>query len=253
MHDEIIKKIIHIFVTIFITVLMATLIALLILKYNVEGEDNMPFELSKIMVISTASGVDIDDIQLENSQVMRRLEIMQDNDIYLEIKKNKNYEETEIIDKIIIDNFKIEEKPQKGTIKMYRPMGEGNSTYNNSDESEIKESLEYIGKENTNIKNLEIANQGGLILFRYSIADLGIYEVSNNEVKQDGTILSTQKVEYQDLQCKVSFDLSIKLKSDTIYTTTITLDLPSGNIITEGTSHYEKTNSEDIIFKRNLR
>ena len=66
MQDQIIKKIIHIFIAILITVLIATIIALLILKYNVEGEDNLPFELSKIMVISTAEGNDIEGEQTEN-------------------------------------------------------------------------------------------------------------------------------------------------------------------------------------------
>ena len=102
MQDQIIKKIIRIFIAILITILIATIIALLILKYNVEGEDNVPFELSKIMVISTGEGKDIQEEQSENKW---NLEILQNNDIYLEISKNKNYEEIEIIDKIIIDNL----------------------------------------------------------------------------------------------------------------------------------------------------
>ena len=62
MNDEI-KKIIHIFIIIFITVLIVTIIALLILKYNVEGENNMPFELSKIMVVSSAEGQENNEIK----------------------------------------------------------------------------------------------------------------------------------------------------------------------------------------------
>ena len=84
MQDQIIKKIIHIFIAILITVLIATIIALLILKYNVEGEDNLPFELSKIMVISTAEGNDIEGEQTENKW---NLKLSQNNDIYLEISK----------------------------------------------------------------------------------------------------------------------------------------------------------------------
>lgn len=253
MQDEVIKRIIRIFIVIFITVLVATLIALLILKYNVEGEDNMPFELSKILVISTAKGEDTQDIQIEKSEVIRNLKIIQNNDVYLEIKKNKNYKETEIIDKIIIDNLKVEKEPKVGTVKMYKPTEDGASPYNNIEENEIKEILEYTGKEKADIKNLEVTNQGALVLFRYAIEDLGTYTANDNAVKQDGTILSTQELDYKDIQCKVSFDLSIKLKSDMIYTGTIILDLPAGNIIEEGTSHYERTNLKDIIFRRNLR
>lgn len=250
MQDQIIKKVIRIFIAIFITILIATIIALLILKYNVEGEDNMPFELSKIMVISTGEGRDITEEQTENKW---NLEIVQNNDIYLEISKNKNYEEIEIIDKIIIDNLQVVEAPNIGTIKLYKPTQKENITYENIEENEIKEKLEYTGKENTSIKNLEIANQGGLILFRYAIEDLGIYTSDADEIKHDGTILKTQNIDYKDIQCKVSFDLSIKLKSDMIYTGTVTLDLPTGNIIEEGTSHYERTDLKEIIFRRNLR
>lgn len=250
MHDKTMRKIINTFIVIFITTLIATIIVLLIMKYHVEGENNMPFELSKIMVISTAEGLDISS---EETQAKWNLNIVQNNDVYLEISKNKNYKETEIIDKIIIDNFKIEEAPKKGIIKIYKPSTEENTTYKNITENEIQEDLTYSGKEKSDIKNLEIANQGGLILFRYAIEDLGQYASDIEEIKHDGTILSKIDVGYAELKCKISFDLSIKLKSDIIYTGNVTLNLPAGNIIEEGTSHYEKTSLTNIIFKRNLR
>lgn len=255
MYDRVIKKIIHIFIAIFITTLVATIIALLILKYNIEGEENMPFELSKIMIISGAEGIDISPGQQTGDT--RKLDIVQNNDIFLQISKNKNYEDTEIIDEIIIDNIKIEDAPELGTIKMYKPMQEEkeNLIYENSEENEIKEQLIYTGKENSNIKNLEIANQGSLIPFRCSIQDLGIFETSSQEIKinNNGLLLSEVNVSYKNIKCKVSFDLSIKLKSGIIYTGKITLDLPVGNIVQEGVSHYERTNLNDIIFRRNLR
>lgn len=250
MHDKTIKKIINTFIVIFITILIVTVVVLLIMKYHVEGENNMPFELSKIMVISTAEGQDVSN---EQAQTKWNLNIIQNNDVYLEIAKNKNYKETEIIDEIIIDNFKIEEAPKKGTIKIYKPTTEETVTYRNIEENEINENLIYTGKEKSSVKNLEVANQGGLILFRYSIDELGEFSSDTEEIKHDGTILSQVRVRDEDLKCKVSFDLSIKLKSEIIYTGNIVLDLPAGNIIEEGTSHYEKTNLKDIIFKRNLR
>ncbi len=249
MYDEIIKKIIHIFVIIFITVLIVTIIALLILKYNIEGEESIPFELTKIMVISTGEGIDKSEEQTENKWNLR---LVQNNDIYLEISKNKNYTETEIIDEIIIDNLEIEEAPNKGTLKTYRPTEKEDIVYENTEENEIRESLTYIGTESSNTKKLQIANQGGLILFRYSIEDLGEYISDVDEVKHDGTILKEQDIKYEDIQCKVTFDLSIKLKSDITYTATITLDLPAGNVTEEGTSYYQKTDLNDIIFKRKL-
>lgn len=251
MNDEIIKKIIHIFIIIFITILVGTIIALLILKYNVEGENNMPFKLSKIMIISTAQGEEINE-DTEN-QSKWNLEISQNNDVYLEISKNKNYKETEIIDEIIIDNLVVNEEPKKGDVVIYKPTSKEEKIYENNDENKVENSLIYKGSEESSIKKLEIANQGGIILFRYSIRNLGKYISDEDEVKHDGTILSKIGIEYEEIKCKVSFDLSIKLKSDVIYTGNVSLDLPVGNIVEEGTAHKEMVNLENITFKRNLR
>ena len=147
--DSIMKKIIHIFIVIFITALVATIIALIILKYNIEGENNMPFELSKIMVVSSAEG--IEEIE-ENNENKWNLNIFQNNDIYLEISKNKNYKETEIIDEIIIDNFNIIKNPRKGKISIYKPTSKEGLLYENIEENEIKDKITYIGGEESSIK-----------------------------------------------------------------------------------------------------
>ena len=72
-----------------VIVLIIAVVALLILKYDVEGEKNMPFKLSSIIVASTAEG-----IQNENDEYKWDAEIYQNNDIYINIEKNKNYKET---------------------------------------------------------------------------------------------------------------------------------------------------------------
>ena len=58
-------------------------------------------------------------------------------------------------------------------------------------------------------------------------------------------------ISVEDIKCNVSFDLTIELVDDTKFTGTITLDLPTGNIVNAGTSNYEKTDFSDVIFKRN--
>ena len=248
--DSIMKKIIHIFILIFITALVATIIALLILKYNIEGENNMPFELSKIMVVSSAEGMEDNE---ENNESRWNLNVFQNNDIYLEISKNKNYKETEIIDEIIIDNFNIIKSPEKGKLEIYKPTSKEGMIYENIEENKIDNIITYKGSEESSIKSLNIANQGGLILFRYSINDLEKFTSNEEEVRHDGTLLSKIGLKYDEIKFRISFDISIKLKSEKIFTGTIELDLPAGNILEEGTSSYEKNNLKDIIFKRNLR
>ncbi len=55
----------------------------------------------------------------------------------------------------------------------------------------------------------------------------------------------------EDIECKVSFDITIELASGTKFTGNIALDLPTGDIVKSGTLDYEKTDFRDVIFKRN--
>lgn len=240
------KKSIKISILILGIFIIAAIVISIIIKYQVEGETNMPFKLSKIAIISSASGE-----QKENTQNKWELQLMQNNDIYINITKNKNYSQTEIIDKIVLDNFSINEQPQKGTIKVYRPNNVENGVYTNSEEYLVNDKLEYIGSEKSNIKNLEIANQGGLILLRYVNEGLGEY-ISNEdvEIKHDGTLLQKIGINSEELKYKISFDISIVLKSEKTYKANIELEMPVGDITTAGTSSYEKTDFKDVVFKR---
>ena len=240
------KKIIRMATIMFIAILILIIVVLLILKYQVEGEKNMPFELSKIMVISTAEG-----INKEENTTTWNLNIVQNNDIYIEISKNKNYKETEIIDKITLDNFKVIKAPEIGDITIYRPTSEENKTYDNIEENIIKDKLEYVGSTETNIRNLELANQGGMILLRYSLNNVSeYYSEEDTEIKHDGTLLAKTNISIEQIQCEVEFDLTIQLKSGISYKGTINLKLPSGNIVEQGISNIEIENFDDVVFKR---
>ncbi len=240
------KKPIKISILVLGIFIIAAIVISIIIKYQVEGETNMPFKLSKIAIISSASGE-----QKENAQSKWELQLMQNNDIYINITKNKNYSQTEIIDKIVLDNFSINEHPQRGTIKVYRPNNVENGVYTNAEEYLVTDKLEYIGSEKSNIKNLEIANQGGLILLRYVNEGLREY-ISNEdiEIKHDGTLLQKIGITDEELKYKISFDISIVLKSEKTYKANIELDMPVGDITTAGTSSYEKTDFRDVVFKR---
>lgn len=50
------KKLIHRIIIIAVIILIPVIISILIVKYQVEGEQNMPFELTKITVVSNAEG-----------------------------------------------------------------------------------------------------------------------------------------------------------------------------------------------------
>lgn len=94
-------------IALFVIVLILIIVVSIIIKYYVEGETNMPFNISKIMIISSAVGE-----QKEKTNFKWDLDITQNNDVYIDIIKSKNYKSSEIIDKIIIDNFQIDEQPK---------------------------------------------------------------------------------------------------------------------------------------------
>lgn len=240
------EKFIKPIVIIISIIAILAIVSLLMLKYDVEGEQNMPFNLSRIMVISSAEG-----ISKQDEENLWNMDIVQNNDIYLEIVKNEKYKKKEIIESIELNNYIIEENPLKGTLQLYKPSSnEENKLYNISEGNEVTEII-YTGSESTNIGNLEIANQGGRIQFRYVNKDLGKY-ISNDqgEIKHDGTILKKININFEELKAKVSFDITIKLSSGNKYKANIKLEFPTGNLVNDGTSTFEKTNMNDIIFKR---
>jgi 1-acyl-sn-glycerol-3-phosphate acyltransferase len=52
------KETIKFWVAIFLLVLVLMIVSILMIKYEVEGEKNMPFEFSKMVIISSAEGLD---------------------------------------------------------------------------------------------------------------------------------------------------------------------------------------------------
>ena len=240
------KKVLRVSIISVVIILVIIIVGLLLLKYQVEGETNMPFKLSKIMVFSTAEGV-----QLEEPTTKWDMNIMQNNDIYLEITKNKNYKKTEIIDRIVLDNFQINKEPELGNIVIYRPATEENKTFTYSEDMEVNGQLVFEGNEKTNLKNLQIANQGGTIILRYTNKNISTYQSNeDDEVIHDGTLLNKTGINIKQVSTKVSFDITIYLVSEKSYKGTVTLELPAGDITKKGASHIEKKDCTDIVFKR---
>lgn len=229
-----------------IIVLIMAVIALIILKYNVEGEKNMPFKLSSIIVISNAEGHQ----EKENLEYKWDTEIYQINDIYLNIEKNKNYKEIESIKSVVIENLKIEKKPQIGDIKVYRATNEENNLFNYDEEYKITDKIEYIGEVESNLKDLKIANQGNTLILR-AVNKTGKKYVSNEEeFKHSGKLLEKVGITYEEIKSKISFDLVINLESGISFRANIKLDIPIGDIIKEGASSLEIKDMKNIVFKR---
>ena len=151
MHERTKAKIIKIILTIVISISIIFALMILVLRYHVEGETNLPFKISKIVIVSSIEGTE--EAQAEN---IWAINVNQNNDIYLYIEKNENYGKTEIINTIKLSNFQIQKETTNGNITVYKPSSEENRMFNNILENEIKE-LTYTGETEANLNQLKIA------------------------------------------------------------------------------------------------
>ena len=112
------------------------IVFIIVLQYQIEGEKNMPYKLSKITVISTAEGVQ----NQENTEETAKwnLKINQNNDIYFFIDENGEYAKNKIIDSVTIKNIQVTKSPAKGTVKAIMPSSTEGRTFT-EDESYIIE------------------------------------------------------------------------------------------------------------------
>ena len=237
------SKIIHLCILIGIVVIVIAAVGIVMLKYQVEGETKLPFQINKIIMVSTAEG-----FERNQDESKWNFNIDQNNDIYISIDKNEQYKKNEVIKKITLENFQTTKTPEIGTLTLYKPE-EGK--FKNNENSVFQGQLVYTGSKQTNLQNLEIANQGGVVLFRSANSNIGEYKSNEEEeIKHDGTLLTKTGVTLEKVQYSQSFDIIIQTGSGISYKATITVDFPIGNLIEEGKSTTEKTNLEDIVFKR---
>ena len=146
------RKSFHIVMIIVIIAIILFVVGILVLRYNVEGETNMPFELSKISVISSSGGN-----SKEALDTKWNYDIYQSNDIYLYVTKNDNYQSSEAISSILINNINVDGK-YKDKVKIYKPDSQEENQIFKNDDTNLVQQIEYKGSMNTNLKNLEISN-----------------------------------------------------------------------------------------------
>lgn len=235
------SRIIHILILVIFIFIILSITGMIVLKYQVEGETNAPFDISKILVVSTAEGV-----ESENPTAKWDLNVNQDNDLYITVEKKSK--KTVAIKNVVINNINIIKTPEVGTINKYKPADVGLFKYDEN--YKIDDEIVYKGSKSGSINNLEISNQGGTIIIRFANENIGKYLSNENEViTHDGSLLKKIGVNPEQIKTKIEFDIIIETENNIKYKSTVTVDLPVGNIIEEGTVTQE-INSEDIILKR---
>ena len=167
------------------------------------------------------------------------------------IKKNEDYKYTETIADIKLENFNIIQSPKVGQLKLLKPDADAeNVIFRNSSENETQ-SIIYQGDIESNIKLMKISNQGGLVIFRYAISELGNYISNDDEQINHNELLKKLSINNDDLKFKVLFDIIINLDSNKSYKANMSLELPVGNVVDDGIQSQENTDFKNVIFKRN--
>lgn len=244
MYRNINKKIFHVVMIIIIIFAILCVGGIFILKYQVEGESNMPFKITKISLIESVEGTENQD-----SQEKWNFNVSLNNDIYVYIEKNSSYGKTEIIDSVEIKNIKMNKLKNIGELKLYKPVTDEKRMFINLPENEITE-ITYTGELESNIKEEKISNQGGIVAFRYAINNLSQYVSETDEQIDHSQLLKLTNVQFEDLQTNITFDMIINLKSGKKFQAPISLDIPNEDIIEKGTVGKEITDLKNIIFKR---
>lgn len=231
-------------IAISILLVIIIIVFMIVIQYQVEGEKNMPYKLSKIIVISTAEG------ERGNSQesTIWDLSVNQVNDIYFFIDKNTSKEE--IIDSVTISNIQTTKIPTVGEIKTLMPSSVEGSDFVYDEAYFVDEKLEYKGAKISNPKTLEIGNQGGSLLVRFANTNIGKFTSNEGEeIKYDGTLIKKAGLIEEQIKFQVNFDLIIQVNKIK-YKANIALDLPCDRICEDGTTTREITDMSNIVFKR---
>lgn len=215
-------------------------------KYKTEGETNLPFLVTKIMIVSSADS----ETKKENPENYKwNMDINQYNDVYMEIKKNYEYKKNSYIKSVSLENFKLS-TPKVGTEQAYMPNSTEGKQFIYDDNFIFKDSLTYNGASSNNPKKLEIANQGGNLVFRIANRRTAEY-VSNEdgEIAYDGTLLKKTKVNIEDIKVNVNFDIVIKT-NNLKYRGNISFEIPPLDLEEKGVSNITITDFSNVVFKR---
>lgn len=244
MYRNLKQKAFHVAIIIIIISVILCVGGMLILKYEVEGESNMPFKITKISIIESVEG-------LENESAGEKwsFRVNENNDIYIYIEKNFSYGKTEIIDSVEVKNINANRQKELGELKFYKPVMDEKKMFVNQTENEITDII-YTGELESNIKEQKISNQGGIVAFRYGINNLSQYVSENDELIDHSQLLKLTNITQEDLQTQLTFDIIINLKSGKKYQAPISVDIPTDEIIEKGTVGIDITDLKNIIFKR---
>ena len=217
---------------------------LLMVRYNVEGEKTLPFELDKLIIKSTLNA------KSEAGESLWNLNLEQDNDIYIYFKKNEKFNKK--IESIQINNIQIEKAKEIGNTQILLPTSNDfKALYKNSTKDCSENGFEYVADTLDNMEKQEFCQDGGMIAFRVSNQDIGKY-VSNEdeEIQYNGQLLEKANIKEEEKKKKLTMDIILKVNEKEKYKGKLTIDLPANDFKEKGSTDKTITDFSNIIFKR---
>lgn len=239
------KRIIKKYTFLFCICFIVLISIFFIIKYQVEGEKDMPYKLKEVVI---KSSIDSNSI---NSKNLWDLELSQANDIYIYIEKDNN-NKNEKIQSVSIENIKIKDYKENNNIKVLLPTGNSlKDIYENSTKDYINEKIEYIGSSIDSTENHEICENGGMIALRIYNQNIGKYQSSKDtKIIYNGSLLKKAKINEKDLKFLVSMDLVIEIDSGIKYKTNLQYEMPVDKFEESGVKTKTIKEFSDVIFRR---
>lgn len=238
------RKTVEFNIGIFVVAIAITVIAITMLKYQVEGEKDMPYVLKQMVLISTANGTNT-----STDEYKWNINIYQNTDLYFEIARNTEYKTNENIKNVKIQNIQITPKSDYKP-NIYLPTAEGTEMFNYTEENLAGQEIEYIVDKNKDAKTRKITTEGGIIALSFCMPDIGVYQGNDDKISYDGTLLSKIGITKEQISYNISFSLIIETETDKKYKADINLELPPEDITQTGIVKIENEELTDLVFKR---
>lgn len=243
MESEKKKKVIKKYLFIAFLLIAISVSILLMVKYNVEGEKNLPIELNEIVIRSTIYA------QSNNAENILESSVEQDNDIFITFENNDKVDSK--VDSIRIENMKIEKKNELGTIKVLKPTSNEKLNYfQNSSEDYSGKALEYFANTFDNLERQEFAQDNGTIAFRISNQNLGTYVLTEDGVRYNENLLEQLGTSSEEIKLDVTFDVVLVVSDSEKYKGTVKIELPADSFGENGIVTKSITDFGDVVFKR---
>ena len=226
-----------------IAVIILTVVGVILLKYNVEGETDLPYIIKQMVIISTEKRKN----EFTSDSANRwHIDIYQNTDIFFDIERNELHKSNESIKNITIENIKIDNE----NVKPYMPSNEGEENFTYIENSIIQDRIIYEVDKNKDIKNKKITTEGGIIGISFCNTQIGKYVGNEDKLTYDGTLLNKLGLKLEDIKAEVKFDLILETEANKKYKAEINLNIPEEDITEIGISKIIDTELKNIVFKR---